>query len=75
MPLGRRQDHHPDGGLGSAVVVTLTGAGPVELTVKRLAVRGAARLWDRAELLDAAGISADHIAVAARTLAGELSGG
>ena len=64
------EDHHPEGGLGSAVVDALTGAGPVELTVKHLAVTQLPGSGTSEELLQAAGISADHIAAAARALAG-----
>ena len=64
------EDHHPEGGLASAVVDALTGAGPVELTVKHLAVRELPGSGTSEELLQAAGISADHIAAAARALAG-----
>jgi transketolase len=63
------EDHHPEGGLGSAVVDALTGAGPVELTVKHLAVRELPGSGTSEELLHAAGISSDHIAAAARTIA------
>ena len=64
------EDHHPEGGLGSAVVDALTGAGPVELSVKHLAVTQLPGSGTSEELLEAAGISADHIAAAARALAG-----
>ena len=64
------EDHHPEGGLGSAVVDALTAAGPVELTVKHLAVRELPGSGTSEELLHAAGISSDHIAAAARTIAG-----
>ena len=64
------EDHHPEGGLGSAVVDALTGAGRVELTVRHLAVTELPGSGTSEELLDAAGISADHIAAAARALAG-----
>ena len=64
------EDHHPEGGLGSAVVDALTGAGQADLTVRHLAVAELPGSGTSEELLDAAGISADHIAAAARTLAG-----
>ena len=64
------EDHHPEGGLGSAVVDALTGAGHVDLTVRHLAVSELPGSGTSQELLDAAGISADHIAAAARSLAG-----
>jgi transketolase len=62
------EDHHPEGGLGSAVVDALTGAGRVDLTVRHLAVRDLPGSGTSEQLLDAAGISADHIAAAARSL-------
>ena len=64
------EDHHPEGGLGSAVVDALTAAGPVDLTVRHLAVSELPGSGTSQELLDAAGISADHIAAAARSLVG-----
>jgi transketolase len=64
------EDHHPEGGLGSAVVDALTDAGPVQLSVVHLAVREMPGSGTGAELLDAAGINASHIAAAARSLAG-----
>jgi transketolase len=50
--------------------VTLIGAGPTELVVAHLAVRELPGSGTSAELLDAAGISAEHIAAAARQLLG-----
>jgi transketolase len=64
------EDHHPQGGLGSAVVDALTGAGRVDLTVRHLAVSELPGSGTSEQLLDAAGISADHIAAAARSLVG-----
>ena len=64
------EDHHPEGGLGSAVIDALTGAGRTELAVAHLAVREMPGSGTSAELLDAAGISADHITAAARHLLG-----
>jgi transketolase len=64
------EDHHPEGGLGSAVVDALTGAGRADLTVRHLAVSELPGSGTSEELLDAAGISAGHIAAAARSLAG-----
>jgi transketolase len=64
------EDHHPEGGLGSAVIDALTGTGRTELAVAHLAVRELPGSGTSAELLDAAGISADHIAAAARQLLG-----
>jgi len=62
------EDHHPEGGLASAVLDALTGAGRVDLAVAHLAVREMPGSGTPAELLDAAGISASHIADAARGL-------
>ena len=64
------EDHHPEGGLGSAVVDALTGAGRADLTVRHLAVAEVPESGTSEELLDTAGISARHIAAAARGLAG-----
>jgi transketolase len=64
------EDHHPEGGLGSAVVDALTGAGHADLTVRHLAVSELPGSGTSQELLDAARISAAHIAAAARSLAG-----
>ena len=64
----RGLDHHPEGGLGSAVLDALTGAGRVDLAVAHLAVREMPGSGTPAELLDASGISATHIADAARRL-------
>ncbi len=63
------EDHHPEGGLGSAVIDALTGAGRADLTIRHLAVSELPGSGTSQELLDAAGISADHIAAAARSLA------
>ena len=62
------EDHHPEGGLGSAVVDALTQAGRAELSVVHLAVREMPGSGTSRELLDAAGISASYIAAAARSL-------
>ena len=64
------EDHHPEGGLGSAVLEALTGAGRVDLTVRHLAVSTLPGSGTTEELLDAAGISAEHITAAARILMG-----
>ena len=64
------EDHHPEGGLGSAVIDALTSDGRIELTVAHLAVREMPGSGTSTELLDAAGISAEHIAAAARRLVG-----
>jgi transketolase len=62
------EDHHPEGGLGSAVLDALTGAGRADLTVAHLAVREMPGSGTPAELLAASGIDAAHIADAARGL-------
>ncbi|MBM3139673.1 MAG: transketolase [Chloroflexi bacterium] len=63
------EDHWPEGGLGDAVLEALAGAG-VSARVRKLAVRSLPGSGTPAELLAAAGIDADHIASAARELAG-----
>ncbi|HXW43890.1 MAG TPA: transketolase [Streptosporangiaceae bacterium] len=62
------EDHHPEGGLGSAVVDALTGEGRAELSVVHLAVRDMPGSGTSAELMDAAGIDAAHIVAAAQGL-------
>jgi transketolase len=62
------EDHHPEGGLGSAVVDALTGEGRTELDIAHLAVRIMPGSGTGEELLNEAGISANHIADAARAL-------
>jgi transketolase len=64
------EDHHPEGGLGSAVLDALTDAGRADLAVTHLAVREMPGSGTSEELLDASGLSARHIADAARRLAG-----
>jgi transketolase len=64
------EDHHPEGGLGSAVTDCLVGAGPASLRLAHLAVRGMPGSGTGAELLAWAGVDADHIAAAARGLMG-----
>jgi transketolase len=64
------EDHHPEGGLGSAVLDALTSAGRAELTMAHLAVREMPGSGTPDELLDASGIDAAHIADAARRLLG-----
>jgi transketolase len=54
--------------LAAAVLDALTGAGRADLAVAHLAVREMPGSGTPAELLDAAGISASHIADAARGL-------
>ena len=62
------EDHHPEGGLGSAVVDALTSGGRTQLAIAHLAVREMPGSGTGEELLDGSGISADHIAAAARDL-------
>jgi transketolase len=62
------EDHHPEGGLGSAVIESLVAKGPVSLHLAHLAVRGMPGSGTGAELLAWAGVDADHIAAAARRL-------
>jgi transketolase len=64
------EDHHPEGGLGSAVAEGLLAAGQQNLHLTHLAVRGMPGSGTGEELLAWAGIDADHIAAAARKLAG-----
>ena len=64
------EDHHPEGGLGSAVTAALLGTGQSTPAVTHLAVRGLPGSGSGAELLAWAGIDADHIAAAARRLVG-----
>jgi transketolase len=62
------EDHHPEGGLGSAVADALLEAGQRDLRLTRLAVRAMPGSGTGAELLAWAGIDAEHIAEAARRL-------
>ncbi|HEX4743405.1 MAG TPA: transketolase [Candidatus Limnocylindria bacterium] len=67
------EDHWPEGGIGDAVLAALAGdsrKGDVTIRYRHLAVREMPGSGKPAELLDAAGISAKHIAKAARELAG-----
>jgi transketolase len=61
------EDHWPEGGLGEAVLAAVAGMDDPPRVVS-LAVRGMPRSGKPAELLSAAGIDAEHIAEAARTL-------
>jgi transketolase len=67
------EDHWPEGGLGAAVLESFTvdGAGGEAMNLKlvHLAVQGMPGSGTPQELLDAAGISAAHIADAVRGLA------
>jgi transketolase len=64
------EDHHPEGGLGSAVTDALLDAGPQTLRVTHLCVRDLPGSGTSEELLAAAGIDARHIEAAARDLLG-----
>jgi transketolase len=61
------EDHWPEGGLGEAVLSALAGTVPFP-HVTALGVRGMPDSGTPEELLDAAGISARHIAGAVRSL-------
>ncbi|MEU8828738.1 transketolase [Streptomyces sp. NPDC048636] len=63
------EDHHPEGGLGDAVLDAFTDGRPVPRLV-RLAVRDMPVSATPAEQLHEAGIDADAIVAAARELAG-----
>jgi transketolase len=62
------EDHHPEGGLGSAVKDSLLDGGLSNVRIVHLAVRGMPGSGTGAQLLGWAGIDADHIAAAARQL-------
>ena len=67
------EDHYPAGGLGGAVLEAFNDAGhPVRL--RHLAVRDLPGSGTPAELMEAAGISASHIAQAAREVLSTESG-
>jgi transketolase len=61
------EDHYPEGGIGEAVLEALNEAGH-PARVAHLAVQGLPTSGTPAELMDGAGISASHIAQAARDL-------
>ena len=67
------EDHHPEGGLGEAVLSALAAKGvPVRLGHLAVRIMPDSRASD--EQLDAAGLSARHIAAAARRLLDEDTG-
>jgi transketolase len=68
------EDHWPEGGIGDAVLEALSDDGELPPNVVRLAVREMPGSGKPAELLAAAGIDADHIAQAARSLVGATVG-
>jgi transketolase len=65
------EDHHPEGGLGSAVAAALLEAGVEQLRLAHLSVSELPASGTPAELLAAAGIDAPHIALAAAALIDE----
>ena len=65
------EDHHPEGGLGSAVAAALLEAGVQQLRLAHLSVSELPASGTPAELLAAAGIDAAHIASAAAGLIDE----
>jgi transketolase len=69
-PIVTVEDHWPEGGLGEAVLSALAGLDDAP-TVTKLAVRDLPHSGKPAELLAAAGIDAEHIAEAARSLVRE----
>ncbi|MHC6220871.1 transketolase C-terminal domain-containing protein [Arthrobacter sp. MMS24-S77] len=62
------EDHYPQGGIGSAVLEALASANTPKLHLALLAVRDLPGSGEPKDLLEAAGISARHIAAAARDL-------
>ena len=62
------EDHHPEGGLGSAIKDALLDGGFSHVRIVHLAVRGMPGSGTGAQLLGWAGIDAEHIAAAARQL-------
>jgi transketolase len=62
------EDHYAEGGLGAAVLEALAATGITDLRLVQLAVRDLPGSGTAEELLDSAGISASHIAAAARQL-------
>jgi transketolase len=65
------EDHWPEGGLGEATLSALAEDGIEGLRFEHLAVSGMPTSGSPAELMDAAGISANHIADAVRKLLNE----
>jgi transketolase len=62
------EDHWPEGGLGEATLSALAEDGSEALGFEHLAVSGMPGSGSSQELMDAAGISAEHIADAVRRL-------
>jgi len=67
------EDHHPEGGLGSAVAAALLGANLQQLRLQHLSVSELPGSGTTAELLNSAGIDAPHIAKAAMALVHDRS--
>jgi transketolase len=70
MPIVTVEDHWPEGGLGEAVLSALAGLEEAP-RVTKLAVRDLPHSGKPDQLLNAAGIDAEHIAEAARQLVRE----
>jgi transketolase len=70
MPMVTVEDHWPEGGLGEAVLSALAGLEEAP-RVTKLAVRDLPHSGKPDQLLNAAGIDAEHIAEAARQLVRE----
>jgi transketolase len=68
------EDHHPEGGLGSAVTDALLAERVPPLRIAHLAVREMPGSGTSAELLHAAGIDADAVEAAARGLLAPVLG-
>jgi transketolase len=62
------EDHWPEGGLGDAVLEAFTGPGEKPPAVVKLGVRGMPGSGTPAQLMDSAGISAEHIVKAVKSL-------
>ena len=62
------EDHWPEGGLGEATLSALAAEGTGDLEFEHLAVSGMPTSGSPDEVMDAAGISANHIADAVRKL-------
>src|SRR5919202_2376678 len=65
------EDHWPEGGLGEATLSALAEGGTEGLKFEHLAVGGMPTSGSSEELMEAAGISAEHIAGAVRKLVSE----
>jgi transketolase len=69
------EDHHPEGGLGEAVLEAMASEGLTGVAVAHLAVSVMPGSGPTEELFNQAGISVDHIAAAARQLVGAAKPG